>query len=306
MGDKGLMERIKSFNAVVTFATSIISGLGLLATTVFVGLKAFGLIVDQESTIKLLISLVVVQALSWIAYLISAYAIRQNKKAVAISDAQFRIAVEKLVPVWSGLARSTAKCDSRIFEYLFLYRLAGEEAERPAYDVARSHIVEILDQAARAFKILTDDECAVTIKCAFQRTNTLQTIYRDQISDEKRGGARDQKIERLSENKPMDDVAVAKIPYYVEDNLEAAFKKGEYTNSRADWRKYYNATIVHPVEIHASRSKRTGAKVLGNMTFMICVDNKKGGFSTAISLDTIRYVSNRVSALVYRAEMLKI
>lgn len=315
MAIKELIERIKSFNAIVSFSGTIVAGLGVLAAVaLFTSKKVLGVIVDPETAIEIMAGIIVLQALLWVVFVI-AFILRKNKKADTVSDTQkadavsytqFRIAIHKLIRVWSGLAASTAECDSRIFEYLFLYRLVENGGERPAFDLACRHIVEILDQAARAFKILTNDECAVTIKCAVQKSDSLQTLHRDKVSNQSRGGTRDMKVEQLSDNRPMDAIAIGRLAYYASDDLKAAYEKGDYTNSRGDWVRLYNATVVHPIEIYAAGERKKTTRPLSNMTFMVCVDNKKGGLSDEISLETIRYVASRVSALLYRAEILKI
>lgn len=304
MAGKGFIENIKNINALITFGGSVITGGGILATTALLIAKHFGLPIDPETTTKVLLAVVLLQAVAWIAYLVIAFSVRKLRKREALGDAQFRVAVQKLIPIWSALARLSAEVDSRIFEYLFLDRLADQAGEKPAYDLACDQIKKILDQSARAFKILTNDDCAFTIKCAIVKSDSLQTLHRDTRSAEIRG-ARDVRIESLRANKPMEAIARLQMSHYVEDDLQAAANRQEYTNSRPDWKLYYNATLVYPIEIHATVRRPGSPGLPANRIFMICVDNKKGGFNTDVCLESIRYLANRVSALLYRGEILK-
>jgi hypothetical protein len=278
---------------------------GLVVAGAVYAAGAAGVLTDKEYALRILFGVVIFQALAWFTFVVAAWIVRKSRKTIAVTDAEFRAGTYKLVHVLTTLGRSLARSDSLIFEYLFLYRLAGNASEVPALDIANTTISQILDQAARALKIITSDTCAIAIKSAILRTNSLQTLYRDSASSVSRGDVRDKVPERLSLNKPMDAIARNERPYYICVDLKAAALRGEYTNSRKDWKDHYNATIVHPIEIYAGQGKKE-TKALKAVTFLICIDNTTGGLSNDFAREIASYTANRISPLLYRAEILKI
>jgi hypothetical protein len=226
-----------------------------------------------------------------------------------ITYISYNLSVQKIVDVWISLAREGAGYNSRIFEYLYLIRLqdgtAVHPTAQPAYNDALQFLGHALDHAARAFKILTNETCAATLKCAKSKSDNLETLARDRWSEGLRGGQRDKVHCVLSKNKPIYLIADGTISEYVEDDLKSAAARGEYTNSRLGWEKDYNATIVCQVFINVGNNPTSLQGALSDMTFMICIDNKNGGLKTDICIKTARYIAYRISAMVYRAEMLK-
>src|SRR5271156_5455252 len=133
MADKGplsaFIEHVKNINAFFALTGWIVAGVGAVAAAATLLLSYLNLITDKDHVIYVLVYILSAQLLVWIFLSIIFYSVRKRRMNEPISDAQFRAAAIKLLRVWLHMSQSSAECDSRIFEYLFLYRLADDEGE---------------------------------------------------------------------------------------------------------------------------------------------------------------------------------
>lgn len=252
-----------------------------------------------------LLAAIALPILTIIVYSLILILILRHKYSSSKEHNAYVKSTNRLLRIWRDNAATYAAYELSIFEHLFLDEAAGNHDEA-IYEQAEKCIYDILNRTAHAFEVITGDKCAVTIKAAIIKNDALQTMYRDVASAHSRGTLRDRNTHHLSENTSMISVAHGD-PLYANDDLKAASDRGEYKNSRVDWRKFYNAEIVYPIKIYANKRKYTEeTSGLSDTIFLLGVDNMKGKFDQEISREMIVYISNRISAMLYRAEILKL
>lgn len=143
----------------------------------------------------------------------------------------------------------------------------------------------MLSNLKEIFDILTDDECATSVKIIKASNDSgtplIQTFMRDPVSYRER---------------KLVDLELGEFPWYKNTAFETLIdpdnsgryylsndlsKEGNnYRNVNPDWKRFYNACLVAPLRIVEDEAAKKY-----NMLGFICVDNFKGCFDEGLSVN---------------------
>lgn len=164
-----------------------------------------------------------------------------------------------------------------------------------ALRITRQFNLYLVNNIKDIFDSLTGDTCSACIKIIDINDDdefVVQTLMRDTKS--------------FRERKSNDGLLNAPFPwyentafkmilsnemsdsYYVCDDLR---KEQTYINLNKNWNKFYNATLVAPIRIHLSDSN-FDEDIDSNVIGFICVDNKKGGFDSQSSIESMASIAD--------------
>lgn len=138
----------------------------------------------------------------------------------------------------------------------------------------------LVDNVKQMMDVLTGDKCAVTIKILTAGEDNavmVKTFMRDAISYASRKSAASGAAQYpYYENTAFKEIlSGSKRNYFASDDLA---NEQTYSNSNANWKKSYNATLVCPIRMQLNEdelAERQDFSVLG----FLCIDNNKGGLT---------------------------
>jgi hypothetical protein len=256
---------------------------------------------------------------------------RDAAHAIEVEHTQNNEIVRRFVGahrVASVLAGINADCDGALFDKLNsvlvradvskkLWWKFGRSLPAPAivalhdkviYDanfIVQKNIERIIENTCLFMKEFTGDACAACIKTYdFDETRDLRlahvvTQYRDEGHKDAR--ETDPGEYRVWQNTVTKRVFLERKRLWASDDLKDLEKKGLYENARPNWDRYYNATIGVGIRALPTKPNRTTPYAA-----ILCVDNKAGNLNNPVCRAFLVQTSERLAAMVYRSDHLRI
>lgn len=156
----------------------------------------------------------------------------------------------------------------------------------------------LADETRVLFEDYVKKPCAVSIKLLVPDAHMnpmVNTYLRDSKSKLTR---RDENYEFAAHSPFVDLVSGRiKVGYYLNNDLRAARDRGEYRNSRADWDRDYNATLIVPIKEPREFASQ-------NIAGFLCVDSLTGRFDEAACVHMAQIVANCIFLSVVELSLL--
>jgi hypothetical protein len=183
----------------------------------------------------------------------------------------------------------------------------GHENDPTTRDIRAEKTADFLgflsDETRHMFDEFVSRPCGVSIKLlrpSDEGRPTIQTYMRDSKSRFERDRTyRDENPYPLEDHSPFVDILTAEsgLDYYMNNDLTVAAEAGAYRNSHAGWAKFYNATLIVPIQ---NPSEPARDDLLG----FLCIDTLRGEFDDTTCLYMARIVANNVFIAVLELSIL--
>lgn len=319
---KILKESIPEKSRIVYEYFDVISGLALVVSIIGILIPLF--FKEIETTIKWTTGVLalVVLSITWLSVRLS-YKYGRLVDQAHTKDTQANILKNKIDALSSKLKQFSADSDNishrlhnichetrdlLTFLFGFMGPIDTAEKEKKLHIKIERFVNHFLDNTRDIYNIITQQQCAVTIKThdLNDRENIITTYARDSISNRERG-----EIDKnLQEYPASNNTAFLKIisrdheeNLYVNDDLINEENEKKYKNSNINWEKYYNACLVVPIRCLAQN--KDGVQVYDIFGFL-CVDNKGGGFNKKISKEILSMLGDNLYCIFYMYSLIKI
>lgn len=162
----------------------------------------------------------------------------------------------------------------------------------------------LIDETRAIFEDYTNNPCAASIKLLVpseEKAPLVKTYIRDKKSEIHRSKLYPGDGQYpYFEHSPFVDIVSGRAEgdYFINNDLQAAARRGEYRNGNKYWQKLYNATLIVPI-------KDPGTLSADNLLGFLCVDSLTAKFDERVCVYTARIISNTIFYVIYSLSMLE-